>query len=151
MEKNHSELLIKVLEKVLEQLAFMFAEAVEKGELVGERERYLYATMTFKGHTSGTIGIAITEETGKALANNILGIEEGEEVGEDKSIDALKEFINIVCGQLMTKVFGEGPVFNLSVPEARKLTTEKWEELKARPETVGMMVEEMPMLAHVSF
>jgi len=150
MEEKARGKLTRVLEVVLEQLAFMFGEAVEKEELSGKAERYLHAIMKFKGAQSGEIGIAVPSEIGMVLTSNILGIEEGEEVVEEKSVDALKELLNIVCGQFLTTVFGEGPVFDLSVPEVKELDREGWERMRRNPEVVGMVVEELPLLAHAS-
>ncbi len=107
--------------------------------------------MQFRGAESGEMGIAVPSEAGGVLASNILGLEEGEEAAAEKAVDALKELLNIVCGQFLTTVFGEGPVFNLSVPEVRELDRGEWEKLCGNPEVVGMVVEEMPLLAHASF
>ena len=151
MENEKREVLAKVLESVLEQLAFMFGEVVGKEELITEGERYLHATMGFKGSQSGILGVAVPAEIGVVLASNILGIDEGEEVASEKSVDALKEFLNIVCGQLLTTVYGDAPVFDLTVPEVREIDQADWRKLVDNPDTIGMMVEDVPLIAHASF
>lgn len=150
MGKEVRQKLVKVLEQVLEQLAFMFGEAVEKEELTSGFERYLHATMIFKGKASGTLGVAIPYEMGVVLTSNILGMEEGDKIVDERPVDAIREFINIVCGQFLTKVFGEGPVFDLTIPEVESLERGGWEELRTRQETIGMIIEELPLLAYIS-
>ena len=151
MENDRKELLVRVLEVVLEQLAFMFGEAVTKEEMITEGEKYLHATMSYKGLQSGSLGVAIPAEMSVVLAANILGIDEGEEVASEKSIDALKELLNIFCGQMLTTVYGEEPVFDLSVPEVKEIDKEGWEELLDLPDAIAMMVEDVPLIAHASF
>ncbi len=151
MEKEKKEILARVLETVLEQLAFMFGEAVEKKELITGGEKYLHATMGYTGSQSGSVGVAIPAELGVVLASNILGIDEEEEMALEKSIDALKEFLNIVCGQLLTTVYGDEPVFDLSVPKVEELNKARWEDLVNKPESIGMIVEDVPLIAHASF
>ena len=151
MENDRKELLVRVLEVVLEQLAFMFGEAVTKEEMITEGEKYLHATMSYKGLQSGSLGVAIPAEMSVVLAANILGIDEGEEVASEKSIDALKELLNIFCGQMLTTVYGEEPVFDLSVPEVKEIDKGGWEELLDLPDAIAMMVEDVPLIAHASF
>jgi len=59
MEDEQREVLTRVLEEVLEQLAFMFGEAVEKEELITEGEKYLHVTMGFKGAQTGNVGMMV--------------------------------------------------------------------------------------------
>jgi len=151
MDNEKREVFTRVLEEVLEQLAFMFGKVVDKEEIFTENEKYLHVTMEFKGAQTGDVGIAISAWLGVVLASNILGIDEGEEVALDKSADALKELLNIVCGQLLTTVYGEEPVFDLTVPELVALDKVEWMNLVDSPETIVMMVEGVPMVAHASF
>ena len=151
MENDRKELLVRVLEVVLEQLAFMFGEAATKEEMITEGEKYLHATMSYKGSQTGSLGVAIPAEMSVVLAANILGIDEGEEVASEKSIDALKELLNIFCGQMLTTVYGEEPVFDLSVPEVKEIDKDSWEELLDCPDAIAMMVEDVPLIAHAAF
>ncbi len=151
MENEKREVFTRVLEEVLEQLAFMFGEAVEKDEMIVDGEKYLHVTMGFKGNKTGDVGIAIPSEMSVSLASNILGIDEGEEIALEKSVDALKELLNIVCGQLLTSAYGDEPVFDLTVPEVEEVGKENWEVFLERPDTVGMMVEDVPLIAHATF
>lgn len=151
MENEQRDTFIKVLEAVLEQLAFMFGEAVTKDEMRVEGEKYLHVNMKFKGKQSGNLGVAIPADLSTVLASNILGLDEEEEVPSEKAIDALKEFLNIVCGQLLTTVYGDEPVFDLTVPKVSEIDKAGWEFLIDSHETIGMMVEDVPLIAHASF
>ena len=151
MENEQREVLIKILGTVLEQFAFMIGETVEKEEIFIEGERYLHAIINFKGVQSGTLGIAIPAELGVVLASNILGIDEGDEVAVEKSVDALKELLNIFYGQFLTTVYGEEPVFDLSVPDVSEIDKVEWEKLLDSPDAIRMMVEDVPLVANASF
>ena len=41
---------------------------------------------------------------------------------ESKARDAVKEFMNIICGQFVTAMYGTHDVYNLSIPQLKELT-----------------------------
>ena len=55
------------------------------------------------------------------LAANLLGVDSNDEDAGAQGEDAVREFMNIVCGQLVTAVYGADEVFNLTIPETREL------------------------------
>jgi CheY-specific phosphatase CheX len=68
-----------------------------------------------------------------------------------KGADALKELLNVLCGNLLTAFAGEEPVFDLAVPETMPFSPEDWEGLKRLPVTVSYTVDEYPVLLHINF
>ena len=91
--------------EVLEELAFLFAESAS-GDWTHTFNtlEYFHASIRFKGlenHIGGEIGIVCPDNLGWTLASNILGIE-GEAI--ENSVcgkDALREFLNIICGRFL--------------------------------------------------
>lgn len=75
------------------------------------------ANMMFSGPCSGRLTIRVAPSVIGMLAMNMLG--ECEECGseDEQPRDALKEVLNMICGNVLTLWFGENPVFELSPPQ----------------------------------
>lgn len=72
--------------------------------------------IAYRGPLAGRLQCWCTRGLATKLAANLLALEpdEGEaQVGAD---DALREFMNVLCGQLVTRWYGSEAVFNLSIP-----------------------------------
>ena len=150
MDNNKNEILTRVLENVMEQLAFMFGEPAQKDELILEEEKCLHISMQFNGLRNGKLDLVIPASMGISLAANILGLDEDDEEAENNSVDALKELVNMVCGQFLTEAYGDKPVFNLTIPTVEEIDRGDWQKLLDRPESVGMIVEDIPLIGHVT-
>lgn len=150
MDDKIKETLTRILENVMEELAFMFGGPASKDEISTEEDKFLHINMGFKGQWSGKLGIAIPAGLGTIIASNILGIDEDEDEAEGKSVDALKEFLNTVCGQFLTVFYGEEPVFDLTVPDVSEIDGTGWEEFLNHPESIIMTVEEIPLITYIS-
>ena len=55
------------------------------------------------------------------LAANLLGTDPMDDDAKSKANDAVKEFMNIVCGQFITASHGTEDVFDLTIPQIREL------------------------------
>lgn len=67
----------------------------------------------FDGFHSGSVNLWTNDELASIIAMNITG---AEETTKALNIDAIKESVNIFTGNLLTNLFGDEPVFNLSTP-----------------------------------
>ncbi len=106
-------ILCEALCKALETMAFMIAEAPED-QSDPPAESYL-ARMHFEGPVSGTIEILAGCELTRLLALNISGAEQAD---QDKSVDALKELLNVTCGLLLPLLPSlPTDTFEFTVPE----------------------------------
>ena len=143
---EHRQTLIQVLNDVLEQLAFMFGEEVEPAELPAPGGVCVRAEMAFAGPMNGSLKIAVTEEMCPEIAANILGAEPDDDRVMEKARDALKELLNITCGQVLTAIAGEEPVFDLSVPQAAEITPEEWQAMAMAPEMAAVLADDYPVL-----
>jgi len=101
--------------ETLEQLAFLFAFTDKEVEpqRIGAS---VTAAITFSGEFCGTLAMTISAEVLTELAANMLGIEEGETTA-DQQHDALRELLNVLCGNLLPKIGGKQAIFDLKPPE----------------------------------
>ena len=116
MNEEIKETLYNVAEDVLEKLAFIFSfpederENMDYGVAIGAR-------VSFAGPFTGTLVMAVSAEALPELAGNMLGLEDDEETTLEQQQDALKELINVVCGNLLPAISGKQSVFNVNPPE----------------------------------
>lgn len=100
---------------VFETSAFM--DVFEWEEDSGLPMPDIAATMKFAGHAEGEISLSLFSELLDTLAENMLGEPVEGPNAEKQRQDALKEALNMVCGNFLTSWMGDAPVFNLSPPE----------------------------------
>jgi len=119
MKQSYREFLGESLMEVLEQVAFLFpvpAETDKWNDLSINNGSTLCFGITFEGPVTGRIFLLISEMLTKEIAANMLGIDEEDPDVQQKSIDATKEILNILCGNLLPKIYGKEPVFHLCTP-----------------------------------
>lgn len=128
--------------EVLANLAFMFTtEEALDGPASATR---VEARITYDGPVRGRLIVRCTPEFARLLAANLLGQDESEEVSPNTWHDALKELMNVVCGQFVTTVYGVEPVFQLGIPKVREV--EDSGAVPPAPETtVQLYVEGFPV------
>lgn len=148
---NHKETLLQVVNRVLEQAAFIFAD--ESGELSRIDPyalSFVKVSLNFDGaHTGQTILIVPKDLCGE-FAMNMLGCEPEECASEEIRIDAGKEIANMVTGQLLTELFGTKAVINLSAPDAVELPSEEFFATLDANDYVCAMVDDRPVIAILS-
>ena len=150
LQHDQSEALTEVFCSVLETLAFMFGDQVEKDELPPESDENLAVKIRFKGPNAGELTLIAPADICLELAANILGVDDSSELADAKAHDALKELVNVTCGQLLTTIFGEEPVFDLTVPEVQPIDGPGWRELLTNEESVAFNVEENLVMLHLT-
>jgi len=146
MNKEHRKILRDVCFSVFEQLAFMFGDELDDDEIEIHADTFLRASMGFKGTLQGSIAIIVPETISTTLAANILGLDDDQEVYPDTALDALQELLNTITGRLMTELFGEDPVIDLTIPVTEKLNHADWESLVESGECLAINIDENPVL-----
>ncbi|MFH1420197.1 MAG: chemotaxis protein CheX [Planctomycetota bacterium] len=119
MQEQKTATLTTIFSEVLANLAFMFTEDEQAEPSPGDL--WFETTISYTGPHAGTLRLHCPAPFAKLLAANLLGVELNEDDGFDEAEDAVKEFMNIVCGQLVTAMHGCDDVFNLTIPEVRHL------------------------------
>ena len=118
MCKDYSDILYRVLEESMENLAFMFAESVDYSEISMNDTECVKVSMNFTGDLyNGSLLMILPNNISNELAANILGIDDFSEEANNLGHDSLKEVLNVICGRVLTEIFGMEPLFDLSIPE----------------------------------
>lgn len=149
MDKDHSEEVFEVFCDVLQDLVFMFAERAEDEEMVPGSGPFIQAGMEFKGQMSGGLRLSVPERMCKEVASNMLGVDEDHELVSDGGQDSVKELLNTICGQMLTRIAGTDPVFDLTVPEITPLAEDEWIEIKGSDTAIGAIVDDNPVLLEI--
>lgn len=134
----------------VEQFAYMFAEPYEIAAPPPSPGPCLMAEMSYVGPISGTLTMVIPESLCPAIAANALGLDPDEDDVTAGAHDAIKELLNITCGQMLTALAGEEPVFDLTIPIISPFDIFDWEEHCAKPNTVIVLVDDEPALVHLA-
>ncbi len=106
-----------VIGRILEEAAFIFTD-----ELSPEDRPHVDSwkadgvRLDFKGNPSGHLHMWASDGFAVYAASNMLGIDPDAEHAKEKGMDALKEILNMVVGNLITELYGESPVFDLGLP-----------------------------------
>jgi CheY-specific phosphatase CheX len=128
---QYDEAVYRVAADTLESLALMFLlpedEAPQPCPLCNKR-----VAVSFTGPFDGMLILAVSEGVLSELAANMLGLENGYSPTLEQQEDALKELVNVICGNLLPAIAGKEPVFHIGAPEA--LTAE------SSPQAVGPLL-----------
>ncbi len=121
MQNQTTTTLTRVLSDILAELAFMFTDEGDINAPTGEC--WLKTTIGYEGSTDGLLRLTCPWSFADQLAANMLGLESTDRANEQESIDAIKEFMNVVCGQYITAAYGVEDVFHLTIPEVVETST----------------------------
>ena len=113
--EKQTETLRQVVADVLERFAFSF---VEDEEPQFHEAGWLLSDLTFNGPVHGKVSLALSRELASELGVNILGVEPSA-APPDLPEDAVKELTNIICGDLLFRLYGPQAIFDLCVPALR--------------------------------
>ena len=105
---------------VLEDLASLLAD--EQPAQTSVDTRWLEAEVTYEGTARGVLRCWCTHGLAEKLAANLLAVEPDEDAARAGAGDALREFLNVLCGQLVTSWHGPRGIYNLSIPTVRPCT-----------------------------
>ncbi len=119
MIQEETTILTATFSEVLANLAFMFRD---DGPVEADpTDTWLETTIGYRGPESGALRLWCSRRFSTLLAANLLGVDPEDEDATSKKEDAVKEFMNIVCGQLVTAMHGVTAVFDLSIPQTMEL------------------------------
>lgn len=106
--------LYRVTEEVLEQLAFIFSFPEEDRPPM-EGADLIAARVAFSGPFNGALHLRVSPAIGPELTGNMLGVEP-EDTTPDQQQDAVRELVNVICGNLLPAIAGKRAVFNVDSP-----------------------------------
>lgn len=111
---NHA--ISQVVSETIEKLVFMFASPYTP-ENSNEEDPDIGVRVSFNGPFSGTLGMKVAGEVLSEIAVNMLGVDNEDEISPEDQNDALKETINVLCGNILPVIGGKQAVFNIGAPE----------------------------------
>lgn len=144
MKTEYEEAILRVVPDVMEKMAFMFADPADKENLCAVEDELVSVRMTFSGPFNGELDLVAPVSICPSLAENILG--EFNEENPEKAYDALKEVLNVICGNLLIEIAGEQPVFDLTVPQISPVERAEWDIRLQDPDVLAFQVEDQPLL-----
>ncbi len=147
-QRRDCEFLAESLQSVLEKMVFMITDTLDDDELDTGAVDLLRAEMEFSGSQNGKAVLAAQSDLCAEIAENILGIDH-DDVDQGSLEDALREILNMTCGQYLTSRWGEEQVFDLTVPGVTTIDTEQWTELAQDEQSVVIDAEGYQMIAAV--
>lgn len=150
MQANCSQIAGDVFASVIERMAFMFGESVDKDDLPAAQCAYVQASMSFHGPLRGSLLVAVPQDACLQIAANVLGMEPDDPFVAQRAMDSIKEILNVTCGHILTSLAGEGPVFDLSVPEVLDLEEPARAALLEDPRTQAFVVDDCPVLLRLT-
>ena len=119
MQDQKTATLATIFSEVLANLAFMFTD--EDLADPPACDEWLETTIAYSGPVTGALKLRCSRDFSTRLAANLLGLDPDDPDTEQSASDAVKEFMNIVCGQFITAAYGTEEVFNLTIPKIVEL------------------------------
>lgn len=116
MTKKLETMLHQVTLETFESLAFMLPVPSEDVDEVPTGESII-ASVEFAGPFKGAIRLDVGQGILAPLAENMLGLDEEHELTAVEQFDALKELLNVVCGNLLPRIAGPEAVFDVHAPQ----------------------------------
>ena len=150
MQVEQKDAVAEIFCDVLEKLAFMFADPLEKKDVPVDEEEYFEVLMGFFGQMQGDIVLAAPARICAEIAANVLGLDPEDPEAAAQGTDTLKELLNVTCGNVLTALAGEEPVFDLLPPVLSRLDTEGWKQFVAREDSIAFDVDSTAILLWLS-
>ena len=144
-----SDTLTEVFCDVVEKLAFMFGEPADTADLDIQGQQCLLAAMNFSGELTGSMALALPQAMCDEIAANVMGLEP-DDLADEHRADAVKEALNVTCGNVLTALAGEKPIFDLTIPQVAAIDPAAWAKLAADEEVVGVEVDDYAVLLKIS-
>lgn len=114
MNKTIDNALQQVVETTFESMAFMFP--MEEQDAMPALDAPAIAAVTFTGPFAGRVTLEVSSEMLPELARNMLGLDDEIEPSLDQQHDALKEILNVICGNVLPELAGRKAEFAVNAP-----------------------------------
>ena len=147
----HRDVINKIFSEVMEKLALMFCAPIENEDFPVEKEGYIQARMYFSSDKAyGMLSMTLPDEDYYEIAASFLNIESTNNVDEDEAIDALKEVLNITCGQILGAIEDSALLYELTVPEVSFFNSPFSINLINSPNSFCFKADDTPILLQFS-
>ena len=113
------DLLARVAQETFETLAFMYS-VHEQDAPTGPP---MTAEVHFRGPVHGRLVLTVSDSMLPALGMNMLGCDDEQSTDEAQQRDALKEVLNVICGNLLPLLYNQYDVFDVQAPAVPAMPT----------------------------
>jgi CheY-specific phosphatase CheX len=107
-----------IVSDVLGDLAFLIAD--DETPEISPGTIWLQGEVGYTGPQQGKLQCWCTREFAIQLAANLLGTDPADPEALTDAEDALRELLNVLCGNLVTSWHGDTAVFNLGIPQVKE-------------------------------
>ncbi len=114
-----TEALLEGAKEIFETMIFMSMEECSDDDRNIEGDA-LMGTITFKNSLEGCLGICCGVDSAKAIAANMLGLEPGDDIGQEDICDAIGEVANLVMGSVKARLLEHVDDIQVSIPSVVK-------------------------------
>ncbi|MCL2701431.1 MAG: chemotaxis protein CheX [Phycisphaerae bacterium] len=111
-DPHTQQLLNSVAQETFETLAFMYS-VHEQDSPAGPP---VTAEVSFRGPIHGRLVLTVSDTMLPALGTNMLGFADDQAASDDQQRDALKEVLNVICGNLLPLLYNRYDVFDVQAP-----------------------------------
>ncbi|MEI6564314.1 MAG: chemotaxis protein CheX [bacterium] len=115
MSTDDTNILGRVTIETLEQFAFLLGDPPDVNPPSAMPSTAWVVRLIFSGPRTGKLGMATTPCLARQMAANLFGIER-DDVSDEQAVDALKELLNVTCGDYLHEIEGNTPIYDLSAP-----------------------------------
>jgi len=123
LNSEMKEKIVEVIGRILSESAFIFVDPIEEENIPAiDQWEPEGVSLSFSGYKSGMLSLCACDDFLRNAAANMLGIDEESDDAGVKGMDALKEILNIIVGNLLTALYGTEEEFDLGIPQ--KLSSE---------------------------
>lgn len=157
--------IVRIFAEVLEKQVFLFPDPIAASELSAAPEKLLASSMTFTARTmpgnagkagalvkcDGGLVLAVPEALARTIAANFLGTDEDDPIVEEHGSDSLGEILNVICGHLLSALYGRDEVFDLSIPRPFTLSGDDAAILARKKGFYAFSIDEHQVLLQASF
>lgn len=121
LEVNTTTKLGTVVSRILGDFAFMIVG--EELPEIPPAPEWFRAEVTYRGPLNGAIHCWCTRPFASELSGNLMGLDPSSPDAAAEAQDSIREFMNILCGNLVTERYGSEAVFDLSIPTVEESLT----------------------------
>lgn len=107
-----------IVSRVLGEMAFLISD--DDSPETADAGEWIAGQIGYRGPVSGTIRCWFHPELALELAANLLGLDPDSPEAHDSAEDAVGEFMNVLCGQLVTTWYDQTAVFDLTIPQVTR-------------------------------
>ena len=136
----------RVFPDVIQNLAYMFCDRLEKEEAKAVGNDLLRAGMIFTGGMNGEMSLLASKGICDRIACNILGSDSRAQSSPESARDAIREVLNVTCGHILTSIAGEKAPMELSTTEVGECEVADWEKAREAQNAYAFRLEDESVL-----